>query len=510
MANLLEELLLPVSDTSFCGEEDGSYEPEFEAAKAEAEKITENDYRLMAEQSRKFLAKKSKDLRVLGYFTVGTGLSGSLTEFGEAVQAYCRLAMEHWDAIHPKRPAARSNALKWLNQERTLGLLQSANGGGDYEVLKGAHEELLKLQDFVNGKFPDGAPAFGGFIKVVKEHAERNKPREESPEPAAEARTGGGSAPAASAPAEIASADDAFVAIQKAGYFLLEQDRGNPLPYRLGRILKWGNIAGALPNDNGRTMFPAPYPHVQEGLKEMLAGQRWADLAGVGEEAFSADSGLFWLDLQRYICAGLQPQGGNFAACARAIRIELAMLLQRSPDLPNLTFEDGTPFADAMTKEWRAAEVMPSLGGGGGGMAMAAIKKKGDVGEEQKQAEALLVEGKLEEALHLLRTGLANDSSEKNNFDRRQIMAELCYKGNKPHIAKAILEDLHAVIDRQDLSKWDPDLCVSVYHLSQKVYLALFEAGDDYTRPALRERAVAMHTLIAKMNPVLAISADFK
>ena len=89
-------------------------------------------------------------------------------------------------------------------------------------------------------------------------------------------------------------------------------------------------------------------------------------------------------------------------------------------------------------------------------------------------------------------------------------MAELCYKGNKPHIAKAILEDLHAVIDRQDLSKWDPDLCVSVYHLSQKVYLALFEAAEEYDRPALREKAVAMHTRIAKLNPVLAISADFK
>lgn len=506
MATLLEELLQPINEASFCGE-DGSYEPEFEAAKAEAEKITENDFRLMAESSQKFLTRKSKDMRVLGYFTVGTGLSGSLTNFGLAVQAYCRLAMDHWEDIHPKRPAARSNALKWLNQERTLGLLQGANGGGDYEVLNAAHEELVKLQSFCNDKFPDGAPAFAGFIKVVKEHAEKNKPREESSEaPAASASTS--SAPAA--PSEIASADDAFLAIQKAGYYLLEQDRSNPLAYRLGRILKWGNISGNLSNDGGRTMFPAPYPHVLEGLKEMYATQRWADLLGVGEENFSTDAGVLWLDLQRYICAALQAQGGNFAACAKAIRIELAMLLQRSPELPNYTFEDGTPFADAMTREWIAADVMSSLGSGGGGMAMAAIKKKGDVGEEQKQAEALLGEGKLDQALHVLRTGLANDSSEKNNFDRKQIMADLCYKGNKPHIAKALLEDLIAVIDRQDLAKWDPDLCVSVYHLAQKTYLAQFEAGDDYTRPALREKALAMHTQIAKLNPVLAISADFK
>jgi type VI secretion system protein VasJ len=375
-------------------------------------------------------------------------------------------------------------------------------------VLSGAYEELMKLQSFCNDKFPEGPPSFAGFIKVVKAHAENNKPREESAESPADSGPSASAGPAA--PAEIASLDDAFMAIQKAAYYLLEQGRSNPLAYRLNRILKWGNISGDLPNDGGRTLFPAPNPHVLEGLKEMAAGQRWSDLMGVGEENFSSDSGMLWMDLQRYLCQALQAQGGDFAACAKAIRIELAMLLQRSPGLPELTFEDGTPFADAMTKEWIQTEVMSSLGGGGGGMAMAAIKKKGDVGEEQKAAEALLSEGKLDQALHALRTGLANDSSEKNNFDRKLIMAELCYKGSKPNIAKAIQEDLIAEMERQDLVKWDPELCVSVYHLAQKTYLSLFEQSDDYARPALREKALAMHTQISKLNPVLAISADFK
>lgn len=509
MATLLEELLTPISESSFCGD-DGSYEPEFEAAKAEAEKITENDFKAMAEQSQKFLTRKSKDMRVLGYFTVGTGVAGSLTNFGIAVQAYCRLAMEHWEEIHPKRPAARSNALKWLNQERTLGLLQSAKGGGDYEVLNGAYEDLLKLQSFCNDKFPEGPPSFAGFIKVVKQHAEKNKPREESAEVPGEAGVQAAAAQRPAAPAEIASLDDAFMAIQKAAYFILEQGRSNPLAYRLNRLLKWGNIAGNLPNDGGRTLFPAPYPHVIEGIKEMASGQRWADLMGVGEETFSTDAGILWLDLQRYLCQALQAQGGDFAACAKAVRIELAMLLQRSPGLPELTFEDGSPFADAITREWIQSEVMSSLGGGGGGMAQAAIKKKGDVGEEQKAAEALLSEGKLDQALHALRTGLANDSSEKNNFDRKYLMADLCYKGGKPNIAKAILEELIAVMDRQNLVQWDPDLCVSVYHLAQKTYLALFEQAEDYARPPLREQALSMHSQISKLNPVLAISADFK
>lgn len=521
MANLLEELLAPISDASFCGE-DGSYEADFEAAKAEAEKITENDFSVMAEASRRFLTRKSKDMRALGYLTLGSGLAVGLDAFSQAVQAYCHLVMERWEDIHPKRPVARSNALKWLNGERNLALLAGVTGSGDYESLQAAYEALVKLQTFVEGKFPDAPPAFLGFIKQVKDFAERNKPREQAPtqpsgspsqaqspsqtQTQAQTQTTP-SGPAG--PAVIASADDAVLAIQNGGYYLLEQDRSNPLPYRLARILKWGNIQGNLPSDNGRTTLPAPYPHVLEGFRDMAQNQRWPDIVASGEEAFSSDTGVLWLDLQRYLCTAMQALGGNHAACSRAIRVELALLLQRAPDLPVQGFEDGTPFADALTKDWIQADVMPVLGSGGGSAAMA-VKRKGDIGEEQKQAETLLGEGKLDQAIHILRTGMVNDSSEKNNFDRKLIMAELCFKGNKPNIAKALLEDLSAAIEHHDLSKWDPELCVTVYHLSQKVYLGLAEAAEDHMRPDLRERAVAMHTQIARLNPVLAISADFK
>jgi type VI secretion system protein VasJ len=520
MANLLEELLQPISESSFCGE-DGSYEPEFEAAKAEAEKITENDFGLMAESARKFLTRKSKDMRVLGYLTLGTGLTGTLDEFAEAVQAYARLATEHWDAIHPQRPTARSNALKWLNGERNLALLGSVDGGGTFETLKAAHEALVTLQTFCDTKFPDGSPAFGGFIKLVKEMAEKNKPREKPAETQAEASGGGGggggggnarpapTGPVSVAEAVISSVDDAYLAVQNAAYYLLDQNRADALAYRLIRMVKWGGISGSLPANGARTMMPAPYPHVLEGFREMFAARNWAALIASAEGAFS-DSVVLWLDLQRFLCTALQAQGGESIACSKAIQTELAMLLQRSPDLPSLEFDDGMPFADALTREWLQAEVAAVLGGGGGGAALAPVKKKGDVGEEQKQAEALLGEGKLEQAMNVLRTGLANDASEKNNFDRRLIMAELCYKGSKPNIAKAILEDLAAVAQRHGLADWDPDLCVSVYHLSQKVYLGLADAADEAERAAYRDKALGMHAQIARLNPVLAITADFK
>lgn len=503
MASLLEDLLKPIDGGAFCGE-DGSYDPDFETARMEADKSTENDFAVMEEAARRFLSKKSKDMRALGYLALASAMNNGLDAFAEAVQGYCRLVMDHWDDIHPRRPAARANALKWLNGERVVALLGGVGGGATHETLLAAQESLSELSRFVDQKFPQAPPSFGGFIKVVRDFAEKHKPKaeEKAPEPAA------AEPPAGSATAALASGDDAIIAIQNAAYFLMEADKADPLPYRLVRMLKWEPLRETIPNQGGRTMVPPPYSATLDAFRNLFQSAQWHDLAKNGEEAFSADGMLFWFDLQRYLCSALAGMGPEYAPCAKAIRLELALLLSRLPALAGFTFDDGTPFADPVTAEWIQGEVLGSLGGTGGGPAP--VKKKGDVGEEQGQAAALLGEGKLEPALQVLRTGLSNDSSEKNNFDRKFIMADLCFKGGKPHIAGSILEDLKESISRYSLLRWDPGLCVSVYHLSQKVYLAMMAEADDGMKAPLWEKALEMHSQISRLDPVLAVSADIK
>jgi thioredoxin-like negative regulator of GroEL len=139
---------------------------------------------------------------------------------------------------------------------------------------------------------------------------------------------------------------------------------------------------------------------------------------------------------------------------------------------------------------------------------MPAIKKKGDVGEEQKQASALLEEGKIQEALNVLRTGLANDSNRKNNFDRKLLLAEMCYKSNKIHIAHSILEELRGQIAHHDLETWDPESCLQVYRLTQKTSVAMAEAAEENLRPGLRSLALEAHAKISRLDPVLAFQTD--
>ena len=500
----LDELLKPISADSFCGE-DGSYELEYEEAKREIDKLSENNFDLIRKNSELLLLQKSKDMRALGYLVLSTAMTEGMDAFAVTVQAYCQLVQEHWDDIHPKRPEARANALKWLNEERSHTLISNQSSQGNYEGLLAAVDALGKLKTFCEGKF-ENPPSFSAFTKLVQGLAEKNKPKP-VPEPGTAPSGGGSSAPATAADATIASADDAVIAVQKAVFFLNEENRANPLPYRLLRILKWEQVRAAPPSEAGKTMVPVPYSEALDAFRNLFQQKQWPDLIKNGEEAFSGDNMIFWFDLQRFICAGLQAQGGDSMACAKAIMGEMALLLARVPEVANLAFDDGTPFADTMTREWIQNDVKSVLGGSGG---PAPVKKKGDVGEEQKKAEALFGEGKFEQALNVLRTGLANDSSEKNNFDRKLILADLCFKGNKPQIAKAVLEDLIAIMDRYTLVRWDTELCVSVYLLAQKVYLSLAEASEDGLKAGLREKAVQMHSQISKLDPFLAISADFK
>ncbi len=502
MSSLLEDLLKPISDTSFCGE-DGSYDPDFEAARGEADKSSENNFNLMEETAKRFVLKKSKDMRVLGYLTWSMAMNSGADAFAEVVIGYCKLVTEHWEDIHPKRPTARSNALKWLNGERILALLGGISTYGDYELLVSATEAVSNLSTFCDQKFPEGPPSFMGFAKFVKELAEKNKPK---PVEEQSATTSVQGPTVVTGPGVMGSVDDCFIAIQGAASFLAEENNTNPLPYRLMRILKWGPIVASPPSTGGKTMVPAPNSSTLEAFQNLFQSQTWPDLAKNGEDAFSGDGMLFWLDLQRYLCGALIGLGPDYIPCAKTIQIELALLLTRVPTLPDLNFDDGTPFADAVTKEWIQTDVLTIMGGGGGGAAP--IKKKGDVGEEQKQASALLGEGKLDQALNVLRTGIANDSNEKNNFDRKLIMAELCFKSNKPKISRALLDDLRLSIERYSLIKWDTELCVSVYYLSQKVYLSLFEGADEGMKSQFYEKALEMHSQISRLDPVLAVASD--
>ena len=81
-----------------------------------------------------------------------------------------------------------------------------------------------------------------------------------------------------------------------------------------------------------------------------------------------------WLDPHRYASAALDSLG--HADAKVAYLKELALLLQRAPELVTLTFNDGVPFADEQTRAWIDAEVRPMLGAGGAATAAGGARRR--------------------------------------------------------------------------------------------------------------------------------------
>ncbi len=514
MGALREELLRPISPESYCGE-DAGYEPEFEAAKGEMEKVSGNDFGSIESNCRKLLTEKSKDMRALGFFSLAVGLTRGAAEFGDALAAYAELAQTQWETIHPLRPAGRANALRWLNGDRVLSLLETLRPDTSaHAELTAAAEAMQALRRLSEEKFPESTPSFSGFVKAVEQLARESQPRAEAaPAPAEEGGSAsertissGGSAPAP-APA-MESAADAETAIQKAAQLLLREKPSHPLGYRLMRILRWGSISLLPPNENGQTPIPPPDSELAGVFSQLFQNRDWDNLSKGAENAFSRDDMLLWFDLQRYICQALAGKGGEYSVCSDAIILELALLLKRLPGLAGMHFEGGQPFADPITRDWINDTVKKALGGGGGGSS--APKLKGDIGKESEQAAKLVGEGKLQEALTLLQTGLANDSTARNGFQRKLLMAELCYKSQKYQMALALLEELRKAVDRFALEEWEPELCVGLYALAYKARLALSGDAGEAEKERLRAANSQDFSRLSRLDPLQALELDFQ
>ncbi len=504
MASLLEKLLAPIDAAAFCGE-DGSYDVDFETLRAEAEKITANDWAAMAEAGERFSTKTSKDLRALGFLALAKGMTQGIAPLAEVMHAYATIAMEHWEEVYPKRLNGRIQALKWLVSDSVKTKLAGMSPVGNYDTLLAATQALKQLQQFVFSKIPE-QPSFEGFTGILHEWTEKNKPKEVPPPPDPSAEPTPSESTSEGGAFSLGSEDDAYLALQKVAGYFYEQNHAHPLAYRLMRLSRWSALRELPSNQAGKTMIPAPYPDTLAAFRNQHAQANWPSLTENGEAAFTYDSMAFWFDLQRYLCAALEALGGEWSLCAEAVKQELALFLKRLPGLEALSYDDGTPFADSATRDWIEGEVMAALGGDGSAKPRSG-KKKSEIGQETEEAEKFFAQEKLADALGVYRAGLASDSNAKNNFQRKLRMADLCVRGGKPSIALAIGEELKKVVDQGWLEAWDPEACIALFTLLRKAYQAVGDTGMDPTG-TLPVRALEALSRLARLDPLAAVQSE--
>lgn len=513
MSKMLEEvaayatsLVAPIEGASPVGE-DLSYDPDFETLKGEIDKLAsmageQPNWSEIAVMGEELLRERTKDLRLLTWFTMARLKTRGLRGFNEAIAATTAICKAFWEPMYPsaKRARARGNLAGWLSDQGAAYLTDLELGPSDRDALAAADQLLRELDEVLTEKLGQNHPGFGGLLSVFREKL-RRLPAEapaapppappaatppasaaQSPQPTAAATpaTPAATPPAAPPPAaaepvavtapRVSGAGDVLPALRTLGKSICEcaaqlrkEDPASAWAYRLQRTGLWLAVKAPPPAEGGKTRIPPPSPPQMKRLETLAAGEQWMELLNTAEGMTSTY--LFWFDLHRWAALAMDRLGALFVEARKTVVSETLGFLAAHPMLPDLAFADGTPFADAGTKAWLEEEQARSGGGSGGGGSTQLDEEEQELQARFEEAKELAAAGKVAEAMSLGVQLAERGADLRSRFRSRLLVAQMALQGAKPEVARAMLEGLLDVATEHALHRWEPKLCAQLYAL---------------------------------------------
>jgi type VI secretion system protein ImpA len=114
------------------------------------------------------------------------------------------------------------------------------------------------------------------------------------------------------------------------------------------------------------------------------------------------------------------------------------------------------------------------------------------------EAEQLIRSGKVDAGLSAMTRLAATETTGRNRFQRKLLLAEICLSSRRKELARAILEELAEQIDKFKLSEWESsDLVGGVWSRLYKIYKA--EDGD-------KDRAKDLFEQLCRLDPWQALN----
>lgn len=466
------------------------------------------DYGLIRDLSTRILSEKSKDIRVASYLCFALWHSEMFPGLAEGLSVIDILVGGFWEGLYPPkaRIGARKNAVEFLTTKLGEVVEYAQVKLEDAEPLRRAKEVLTSLQKNLAENVPENPPTILGLVQAVE------KCLGKVPKPPPPPSAGGSPTPSASGqplagtagPAvvgELRTSQDAVDFVKKAAKFFRDQNRKSPTPYRLVRGLKWDAVVALPPNENGKTKFEAPLLQRRNFLIGLRDASDWNKLLDECEVSFGNPGFHFWFDLQRLAVAALDGLGSEFQTVRTAVLTELAILLQRVPNLESLTFTDGTRFAEPATSDWILEVVTPVLGqGGSAGPGVGFRFLDSDLDAEIAGARKTLDGGDLAGAILLLQSNAPKDNSRRSAFRRKLGMASLCMRGNQPSIARPLLEELCGEIDKFSIDQWEPAITLDVWTSLHKCYESLASGPTSPAKQAAQQLAEKIFERICRLD----------
>jgi len=432
----------------------------------------------VVELSRRILEEYSKDILVCSYLCVGLLKTKGLRGLAIGFHIYRDLLEVYWDSMFPpkKRMRGRLSALEWW-----IDTLEDSLSGMQPEVwrqhdMDNIFADLDAINTFLGENIdepPDLRPVIsliGSLLQpeeIKTEEAKTKSAEEIKKQEPAQVQTTVSQQQYAIPLSDIVTTDDVdramrviFDAIRKVCNALVSQ---RPLPalyFRLNRFVAWATV-DCLPvsDSDGKTMLPPPEEQLQGTLKTLYRETKWQELLESAEVRIPEF--LFWIDLNRYVTESLEHL--NQKDIAREIEQETVLYTNRLKGIEKLSFSDGTPFADEITREWleniknnyntkqnaRQSELT--------GYFEETLKK------DTEEAESIAAVGDISGALRVLRDKIGSATSERERFIREIWFCRFLLKIEQVKLSMPYFRKLLSYIDTYKTELWEPLLAIDAY-----------------------------------------------
>jgi type VI secretion system ImpA/VasJ family protein len=532
------------------------YNPSFEELDSEIQKLSALsggivNWQKVIDLSKDILSKESKDLLIASFLCVGLFHVKGYTGLKEGIVCYQGLLKNFWDTLFPplkkKKAKARVSAVMWLSEQMAKYAQQKEPETGERQVLTACVEAIDALHEVLYEKFPDDPVSLTILKEEIqkylsrmpeeKEHElpkekpqekiqyrdrelkdkpEEEKIREKSTE---DTRLESPSQPLGemqpSAQLDIPVVDtsgplesdqdasrilnDLNMGYRTISHYFYEKDKSNPLSYRISRFVVWLEIDTLPVHENYITRVPPVEDYTKERVKTLIDNNYWEALLDFAEN--NINEYPLWIDLNYFSSLSLSRLGSVYKQAEQMINDETAQFLRRQPELMNLHFSDGTPFANNETRNWLDS-VMKSYGSGASDKTASLMSEK--MSELKDSATSLVIEKKHKDALVLLKEGLDETFQARERFYITLEMAKIYLDAQRPKGALGLLETLEAEVKRFSLHEWDPPLAYETLYLMWRTLAGLREISDEGQLPDIQSRIDDLYHRLCSLNPVSA------
>ena len=500
------------------------------------------------------LTNKSKDLKVSCYLIRALyeqqgfkGLAAGLTINRQLLETF-------WDELYPLKDRARANAYEWLSSKfESVFTDLKADAAPDREALNYIEQScdtIQKIEAFLIEKLSDKAPALGDlrrdlnhFIEHLRKKntaQETQKIREEAEQIAQQNNNIEKNAelPAVNTPekqaAEVIKNDHLYTAsdmtfnasevtsekgrnkifrhchevLRNVTAWSLTENLDSPSAYAINRFSTWMGI-NQLPmhNDNVTPLRPLPKDKINTYIN-LFNNANYQELIPQIEQSFSKSP--FWLDAHRMVAEGLDAL--SLHESANQVREHVGIFIRRFPKMIDLKFSDNTDFADQQTKQWINREILSD--NTNQSISVVHTDDDIDIDEVLSQANELVKQQKIKEAVQLFQNQISLQGSLKKQMFWKYHLARFCYDNAQYKMSLSLLKEIDRFLMNNGLESWEPDLVKNVVylillcsesdqerHIEDKSESTNVLSDDKHRRNELNQ----LYSRLCQLDPVLAL-----